>query len=39
VPLNLVYPAGKPDAPIELPVALTEDLVIKKLEEAGPSRS
>jgi len=39
VPLNLVYPAGKPEAPIELPVALTEDLVIKKLEEAGPSRS
>lgn len=39
VPLNLIYPAGRPDAPIELPIVLTEDAVLSKLEEAGPSRS
>jgi thiol:disulfide interchange protein DsbD len=39
VPLNLIYPAGRTDAPLTLPVTLTEDLVLTKLQEAGPSRS
>lgn len=38
VPLNLVYPAGKPDEPIKLPVILTPGLVREALENAGPSR-
>lgn len=38
VPLNLVYPPGRPDAPIKLPVILTPNIVKDALEKAGPSR-
>ena len=38
VPLNLVYPAGKPDEPIKLPVILTPGLVREALQNAGASR-
>lgn len=38
VPLNLIYPAGKPDNPIVLRPSLTKAYFIKKLTEAGPSR-
>jgi len=38
VPLNVVYPAGKPDAPIVLPTVLTPGLVLDALTEAGPSQ-
>lgn len=38
VPLNLVYPAGKPKEPIVLPEVLTQATVLKALEAAGPSR-
>jgi len=39
VPLNIIYPAGKPDEPIVLPVQLVGriGLVLEKLDEAGPS--
>jgi len=35
VPLNLVYPAGRPDAPIQLPVLLTPGIVQDALERAA----
>lgn len=37
VPLNLIYPAGKPDSPIVLDVLLTQSAVFAALEQAGPS--
>ena len=37
VPLNLIYPAGKPDEPITLPVILTPGIVSDALDRAGPS--
>lgn len=37
VPLNLIYPAGKPDAPVKLPVLLTPAIVQDALKAAGPS--
>lgn len=39
VPLNLVYPADKPDEPIVLPELLTPGIVLKAVEQAGPSRA
>jgi len=40
VPLNVIYPAGKPDEPIVLPIQLVGKigLVLDKLDEAGPSK-
>jgi thiol:disulfide interchange protein len=37
VPLNLILPAGKPDAPIILPEVLTQATVLEALARAGPS--
>lgn len=37
VPLNVVFPAGKPEAPIRLPELLTKRAVLSALESAGPS--
>lgn len=37
VPLNLVYPAGRPADAIQLPVVLTPGAVAKALDAAGPS--
>ncbi|MCB9849717.1 MAG: thioredoxin family protein [Phycisphaerales bacterium] len=37
VPLNVVYPASKPDSPIVLPVVLTHGRVVEALDEAGAS--
>ena len=34
VPLYVIYPAGKPDAPVVLPVALTQQIVLNGLAEA-----
>ena len=39
VPMNLIYPAGKPDDPIVMPVLFTLPQLLAKLEEAGPSQS
>jgi thiol:disulfide interchange protein DsbD len=39
VPLNLIYPPGKPDAPVVLEPNLSKDYLLKKLEEAGAGRS
>jgi thiol:disulfide interchange protein DsbD len=38
VPLNLIFPAGRPDEPIVLTPNLTKQYLLDKLEEAGPSR-
>ena len=38
-PLNLIYPAGKPDEPIVLEPDLSLGYLLEKLEEAGPSRA
>jgi thiol:disulfide interchange protein DsbD len=38
-PLNLIYPAGKPDDPFVLLPNLTKRYLLEKLDEAGPSRS
>ncbi len=38
VPLNLVYPAGRPEDVIHLPVILTPGVVTDALEKAGASR-
>lgn len=38
VPLNLIYPAGQVGNPIVLPPLISKDLLLSKLEEAGPSR-
>ncbi|HRX83689.1 MAG TPA: protein-disulfide reductase DsbD family protein [Phycisphaerae bacterium] len=37
VPLNVIYPAGKPNDPIVLPVVLTPGRVLAALDTAGPS--
>ena len=37
VPLNVVYPANRPDEPIILPVILTKGIVFDALDKAGPS--
>jgi thiol:disulfide interchange protein DsbD len=39
VPLNLIYPPGKPDAPIVLDTELTKAYLLGKLDEASISRS
>ncbi len=36
-PLNVIYPAGKPDEPIVLKVRLSRAYLLQKLDEAGPS--
>ena len=38
VPMNLIYPAGKPDAPILLETVVTQGDLLRRLDEAGPSR-
>ncbi len=38
VPLNLIYAPGDIDHPIVLPPLISKDLLLDKLEEAGPSR-
>lgn len=38
VPLNIVLPAGRPEAEIVLPVLLTQSIVSEALDQAGPSR-
>jgi len=38
VPLNLIYPAGRPDDVIVLPVILTPSRVLDALAKAGPSQ-
>ncbi len=37
VPLNVIYPANRPNEPIVLPVILTKGIVGDALREAGPS--
>ncbi len=37
VPLNLIYPAARPDQPIVLRPSLTKTYLLQKLEQAGPS--
>jgi thiol:disulfide interchange protein DsbD len=37
VPLNIIYPANRPHEPLELPIVLTPNLVLSKLNEAGTS--
>jgi thiol:disulfide interchange protein DsbD len=37
VPLNIIYPANKPDSPILLPELLTKGIVFDKLTQAGRS--
>lgn len=39
VPLNVIYPAGRPDEVIVLPEVLTPSVVLSRLREAGPSRA
>lgn len=39
VPLNVIYPAGRPDQEIVLPEVLTSDTVLQALEKAGASQS
>ncbi|NOX59860.1 MAG: hypothetical protein GXP29_13525, partial [Planctomycetes bacterium] len=39
VPLNIIYPAGKPDEPIVLPTILTKSIVLEALKKAGPSQT
>ena len=39
VPLNLIYPASRPDEVIQLPVLLTPGIVAEALGRAGPSVS
>jgi thiol:disulfide interchange protein/DsbC/DsbD-like thiol-disulfide interchange protein len=39
LPLDLIYPAGKPDNPIILRTNLTKTYLLQKLDEAGPSRT
>ena len=38
VPMYLIMPAHKPDAPILLPDVLTQDALTKGFKEAGPSQ-
>ena len=37
VPLNLIYPAGKPDETVTMPEFLTQSVVLDRLKQAGPS--
>ncbi|MEE9295614.1 MAG: protein-disulfide reductase DsbD domain-containing protein [Phycisphaerae bacterium] len=37
VPLNLIYPAHQPDKPIVLPPSYSQQYLLDRLEEAGPS--
>jgi thiol:disulfide interchange protein len=39
VPLNLIYPAGRPEAPLVLDTELTRAYLLQKLDEAAVSRS
>jgi thiol:disulfide interchange protein len=39
VPLNLVYPAGRPADVITLPAVLTPRIVADALRQAGPSKT
>ncbi len=39
VPLNLIYPAGKPDKPIVLDTLFTKEYLLNKIDEAAISRS
>ena len=39
VPLYVIYPAGKPDAPVVLPLLLTKQTVLDALAAAAPSAS
>ncbi len=39
VPLNLIYPAGKPGSPIVLEPNLTKSYLLEKLDEAGAVQS
>jgi thiol:disulfide interchange protein len=39
VPLNLIYPAGKPDSPILLDTVLTKPYLLKKLDEFAAVRT
>lgn len=39
VPLNLIYPAGKPDEPIVLRPNLTKQYLLEKLQEAEASKT
>ncbi len=39
VPVNIVIPANKPEAPILLPELLTRSMVFDALESAGPSKT
>ena len=39
VPLYVIYPAGKPDAPIVLPVLLTKQTVLDALAAAAPQNT
>jgi thiol:disulfide interchange protein len=36
-PLNLIYPAGEPEAPIVLRPNLTKSYLLEQLDKAGPS--
>ena len=38
VPLYVIYPAGKSDAPIVLPEVITQDMVLSDLDQAGSSK-
>jgi len=37
-PLNLIYPACRPDDPIKLPVVFSKATLLKALDRAGPSK-
>ncbi len=37
VPFYIIFPGRSPDKPIILPELLTQDIVLQKLDEAGPS--
>jgi thiol:disulfide interchange protein len=37
VPLDVVLPAGQPDNPIVLPEMMTQSMLLKALDQAGPS--
>jgi thiol:disulfide interchange protein len=39
VPLNVIYPAGRPNEPIVLPTILTRSIVIDALDQAGRSQT
>ena len=38
VPVYVIYPAGKPDSPVVLPEALSQQVVLDELDKAGPSK-